>query len=154
MMISKKWWVFLLVGMLFGLGIIYLRGLSSSKVIKETETEVSDQKTEVPVGQELVTVNEQLVAEVVSWDSGISELTFKLKDNGKVMAAVVDSSKMSLFIPEAQHKTDAVLPLSNGDKNWETAYCPGDSLTVGFGDSGEVKMLFNTGYRMCGLKGN
>jgi hypothetical protein len=45
MMISKKWWVFLLVGMIFGLGIIYLRGLSSSKVIKETETEVSDQKT-------------------------------------------------------------------------------------------------------------
>jgi len=110
MIISKKWWIFLLVGIMVGLGIIYLKGLSNSKVIKETEIEVSDQKTEVPVGQELVVVNEQLVAEVVSWDSGISELTFKLKDSGKIMKTVVDSGKMSLFIPEAQHKTDAVLP--------------------------------------------
>ncbi len=153
MIISKKWWIFLLVGIMVGLGIIYLKGLSNSKVIKETEIEVSDQKTEVPVGQELVVVNEQLVAEVVSWDSGISELTFKLKDSGKIMKTVVDSRKMSLFIPEAQHKTDAVLPLTKGNINWETAFCPGDSLTVGYGSDGVIRLLFNTGYRMCGFKG-
>lgn len=153
MRFDKRWLVFILVGVGVGWGIIYLKGLSSSKVIKESEIEVSDQKTEVPVGQELVAVNEQLVAEVVSWDSGISELTFKLKDSGKIMKTVVDSGKMSLFIPEAQHKTDAVLPLTKGNINWETAFCPGDSLTVGYGSDGVIRLLFNTGYRMCGFKG-
>ena len=152
-MISKKWWLFLLLGVVIGLGILYARNLKLNDSVVKKEIDGSSEKARVVAGNELVTINEQLVAEVVSWDSQMSELTFKMKDSGKIMKTVVDSGKMSLFIPEAQHKTQAVLPLNNDDRNWETAYCPQDSLTVGFNDSGEIKMLFNTGYRMCGFKG-
>lgn len=141
-----------MVGALLGWGIVYLRGLNSTKTeLPENRTVPNDQTTRVVVGGEQVTVEKQLEAEVVGWDGASGELAFKLA--GRTAEKIkVDSSQMSIFVPEAQHKTDGVLPVRNGDKNWPTAFCPGDGLTVGYDSGGAVRLLFNTGYRMCGIK--
>ena len=155
MNLGKRWWVFVFFGIIIGLGVIYLRNLSNKidnkKVISENG--IKNSSMEVVVDKKLVKVDIQVRAEVVSWQGETGELVFKLSESGEVEKTSVDSSKMSIFIPEAQHKTNAVLPLTNKDKNWLTAFCPQDTLTVGYGSDGEVKLLFNTGYRMCGFKG-
>lgn len=151
----KKWWGFILVGVAIGLGIIYSKNLGLIKTDLKTseKTVVSSGKTQVVVDKKLVSLEKQVTGLVVSWDGVKSELTFKLNGENEVKKITVDSGKISLFIPEAQHKTNAVLPLVNNDKNWLTAFCPQDTLTVGYGSDGIVKLLFNTGYRMCGFKG-
>jgi uncharacterized membrane-anchored protein YhcB (DUF1043 family) len=156
MSLEKKWWVFIFLGIVIGLGIIFWRSLNkkidNQKVVSERG--MANTSMEVVVdNKKLVKVDTQVRAEVVSWQGKTGELVFKLSESGEVEKTTVDSSKMSLFIPEAQHKTNAVLPLTNKDKNWETAFCPQDTLTVGYDSGGEVKLLFNTGYRMCGFKG-
>ncbi|MFA6007197.1 MAG: hypothetical protein WC784_00940 [Candidatus Shapirobacteria bacterium] len=151
----KKWWGFILVGVAIGLGIIYFKDLSliknNSGVAEKTA--VSNGKTQVVVDKKLVSLEKQVAGVVVSWDGAKAELGFKLNGENEVKKMTVDSAKMSLFIPVAQHKTNAVLPLVNNDKNWSTAFCPQDTLTVGYASDGTVKLLFNTGYRMCGFKG-
>ena len=151
----KKWWGFILVGVAIGLGIVYFKdlGLIKNKLTTTEKAVVSNGKTQVVVDKKLVSLEKQVTGVVVSWDGSKSELTFKLNGENEVKKITVDSGKMSLFIPEAQHKTQAVLPLVKNDKNWLTAFCPQDTLTVGYGSDGIVKLLFNTGYRMCGFKG-
>jgi hypothetical protein len=115
---------------------------------------VSGGKTQLQAGNKLVAVEKQVTGVVVSWDSNKAELTFKLNDRGKTEAVNVVPGQMAIFIPVAQHKTNGVLPISSKvGENWITAFCPQDTLTVGYDGSGAVTMLFNTGYRMCGFKG-
>lgn len=155
MSLSKRWWYLVLVGVVIGLGIIFFRNelVNNDKGVTTDKTSVTDQKAQVVVGQKLVNLEKQVRGEVVNWEGKKSELTFKIIDSQEIKKTIVDSDKMSLFIPESQHKTNAVLPLVKGDRNWETAFCPQDTLTVGYDSSGEIKLLFNTGYRMCGFKG-
>jgi hypothetical protein len=150
----KKWWGFILVGVAIGLGIIYSKnlGLVKNNLTTTEKTVVSSEKTQVVVDKKLVSLEKQVTGVVVSWDGAKAELEFKLNGENEVKKTTIDSGKMSLFIPEAQHKTNAVLPLVKNDKNWSTAFCPQDTLTIGYASDGTVKLLFNTGYRMCGLK--
>jgi hypothetical protein len=155
MSLVKKWWGFILVGVAIGLGIIYFKdlGLIKNSSVTTGKTVVSNQKIQVVVDKKLVSLEKQVVGVVVSWDGVKSELAFKLSGEAEVKKITVDSAKISLFIPDAQHKTNAVLPLVKNDKKWSTAFCPQDTLTVGYAPDGTVKLLFNTGYRMCGFKG-
>jgi WD40 repeat protein len=151
----KKWWGFILVGVAIGLGILYFKdlGLIKTSSVTTGKTVVSNQKTQVVVDKKLVSLEKQIAGVVVSWDGAKSELAFKLSGEEEIKKVTVDSGKMSLFIPVTQHKTNAVLPLANNDKNWSTAFCPKDTLTVGYSSDGTIKLLFNTSYRMCGFKG-
>jgi hypothetical protein len=153
----RKWCWLILLGVAIGVGIVYFRNLGSIINQRNTTggTAVSSGKTQVQAGNKLVAVEKQVTGEVVSWDSSKAELTFKLKDSGKTVAVNVVPGQTAIFIPVAQHKTNTVLPISSkADKNWSSAFCPQDTLTVGYDSSGVVKMLFNTGYRMCGFRGN
>ena len=151
----KKWWGFILAGMAIGLGIIYFKDLNLAKYFSSNSerTLTSDQKAQVVVGQKTVSLEKQVTGVVVSWIGNTSELTYKLTDEKDDKKITLDSAKMSLFIPEAQHKTQAVLPLVKNDKNWLTAFCPQDTLTIGYDNKGDIKLVFNTGYRSCGYKG-
>lgn len=140
------------MGVIIGLG-IYFRGFFvKSGRPAETAKEISEGKTQVPAGGRQVEVGRQVKAEVIGWDSSKKELAVRLAD-GKENKVTVDSGKMMIFIPQTGHKTQAVIPVVNGDKNWATAFCPQDTLTIGYDGGGGVVLLFNNGYRMCGLKG-
>lgn len=151
----KKWWGLILVGVAIGLGILFFKDLGLIKNNSGTaeKTSVSNEKTQVVVDKKLVSLEKQVIGVVLSWNGSKSELTFKLNGEAEVKKITVDSGKMSIFIPETRHKTQAVLPLVNNDKNWSTAFCPQDTLTVGYDSKSEVNLFFNTGYRMCGFKG-
>jgi hypothetical protein len=156
MALVKRWWVFVLFGIIVGLGILYWRGLNSGGVNTKTADKAAllNQKGEVMAGKKLVPFEKQMIGEVVSWNSSVAELSFKLDGGEEVSKVMVDPENIGIFIPEAQHRTQAVLPVKKDDKNWPTAFCPGDTLTVGYDNEGAVRLLFNTGYRMCGFRGN
>jgi hypothetical protein len=157
MEVLKKWLGFILVGIAIGLGIVYFHNLNSNSskniLTSPNKNAIPTGKTAIVVDKKMVSLEKQVTAVVVSWNGGKSELEYKLDGSGETKKISLDSKKMTIFIPEAQHKNNAVLPLNNGDQNWNSAFCPKDSLTLGNDNNGEIKLVFNTGYRMCGYKG-
>jgi hypothetical protein len=150
----RKWWWIVLIGIIVGLGVVNFNKLILKKSGERPtgRTVATNQKTQVAVGNKTVSLEKQVTAEVVTWNSSNAELTFKISDSQQTEKITVDSDQMSIFVPEAQHKTNGVLPVKNKDKNWQSAFCPQDGLTIGYDGSGAIRMLFNTGYRMCGFK--
>jgi hypothetical protein len=150
----RKWWWIVLVGILLGLVITHFIGgkVTIGEKVNTGNSGTSNQETQVAVGGKAVTVTKQVSAEVVSWDSNKGELIFTT-DKGQITnKIIVDPDQVSILVPPAQHNTNAVLPISKKDLNWQTAFCQQDGLTVGYDSSGTVRLLFNTGYRMCGFK--
>jgi hypothetical protein len=152
MRLSEKWWIVVLVGVMIGLAIISFKTEDKKNKAVSTSKEDLTVVTGVKVGEIKEPVVKNIIGKVIKWENEKSELSYEVKETKKVETITLDSDEMTIFIPAAQHRTQQVIPVANHDRNWLTAFCRGDEVNVGLDKDGKVRMVFNIGYRMCGLK--
>lgn len=104
----------------------------------------------VPRGEKVVEAN-RVVGKVLEWNADKGEILVEV-EQGNEQSFDIDPTSMTVFVPEAQAKTNRVLMIqSKEDKHWPTAFCIGDVVTIGI-DKGKVVVIDNGGHRICGLR--
>lgn len=149
------------LGVIIGISYLFLRKEINKEIFvgnnnqEQTKQNVSGgQKTEVGIkGEGNKEIKEQIMGEVVKWDSKNGVLTAKLNNSQRELKII--PGEMVIYVPVAQKKTNQIIMINAKDNvNWETAFCDKDSLTVGYDGDKILRMVVNTGYRACGYQEN
>lgn len=142
-----------------GLGYFILsKGVISNKLGKnEAKSNTQSEKVTIKIGEVEKTVIKNEIWETVKWDNENGKLRLKNKDD-KEKEIVIDLQKMKVLLPfnvnNLKHEKTAMQALDRSKTmTWQTAFCPGDEVSLGISEEDEVVVVMNLGYRLCGFKG-
>jgi hypothetical protein len=141
--------ILLVIGVVL-VGIIGIRYFFSQKENKEVAKYAEGTVNFVDTQGKVVEA-ERLIGQVEGWDQVKGVLTVRF-DNGETRNFELKPPETMILVPEAQARSMRVIMIkSRENKHWPTAFCNGDTVTVGVKD-GMVAGVDNGGKRMCGLK--
>jgi len=143
----------LFLGACLGLLLIYISNKIGRSIVIDKETGSSNgyvsEELVVPVGERSEKVSEQLVLRVTNWEPKNGKLSLK-DDSGKEKEVSIDVSRMWIMLSLPQRENNGMRPLtSNSGSDWDRAFCPEDTVTLGFNEKNDVNMVLNTGFRAC-----
>lgn len=143
------------------MSIVFIIYQNKKTVFKSTEdkipvVDISISPQAIRIGERETLLVGQRITKTEGWDYKNSLLILR-DEYGKDEEIKLEPAKMKIMVPlkNTQKLTGMkVLNESNlGDLHWQTAFCEGDEVNIGTDENGEIIMVMNNGYRVCGFKG-
>lgn len=156
----KRFYILLII-IIFLLGAVFIIYQNKKTVFKSTENkipvvDISISPQAIKIGERESLLVGQRIIKTEGWDYKNSLLSLR-DEYGKGEEVKLEPAKMKIMVPlkNTQKLTGMkVLNESNlGDLHWQTAFCEGDEVNIGTDENGEIIMVMNNGYRVCGFKG-
>lgn len=161
LLVKIKRFYILLIIIIFLLSVVFIIYQNKKTVFKGTEdkipvVDISISPQAIRVGERESLLVGQRIAKTEGWDYKNSLLSLR-DEHGKGEEIKLEPAKMKIMVPlkNTQKLTGMkVLNESNlDDLHWQTAFCEGDEVNIGTDENGEIIMVMNNGYRVCGFKG-